>query len=667
MADRAESENPRNPAATAAGQLLHLFISYASNDAEVAQRVCSALEAAGFPCWIAPRDVRPGAQYADAIVGAINEAHAVVVVLSGHAVASSHVAREVERAASKHKPIIAFRIDAAALNRALEYFLGESQWIDVSALGMTAALVRLVDALRQGSTTLAQKDSVTRGVVGTPRRAAIVAALVVGLGIAVALGVHFWSSMRGAARPVVGTSGAHESVDAPISDKSIAVLPFVDMSEKKDQEYFADGMAEEILDLLAKVPDLKVVARTSSFQFKGKAEDLRTVGSKLGSAYVVEGSVRRSGTQVRVTAQLINTQDGSHRWSETYDRSIGDVLQMQGQIAAGIARALQVTIAERDVLPQRALRNPEAYNVYLQGRHAVDRYDQSGFEEGVADFQQTLQLDPTFGRAAAWLAWTYIVQAEFGFAPPSNMERARDAATLALRLDPNSAMAYAQLAEISIEYDWDWIGGEREVKRSLELEPRNMWGLLNASGLAAAFGRWEESFRYSNEAIALSPLEQAHWYWLAITRIRAGRLPEAEAACRKTLDISPTYSSAHYTLGEILLLQGHIAAALDEMERETDIGGRQEGLALVYHALGQKADAEAALTRATDVSAGSGAYGLAEVHAFRGEFNEAFNWLDRAYAQKDLELFQIKGDPLLKGLESDPRYKAFLRKMNLPD
>src|ERR1700683_5473649 len=250
MADRAESENPRNPAATAAGQLLHLFISYASNDAEVAQRVCSALEAAGFPCWIAPRDVRPGAQYADAIVGAINEAHAVVVVLSGHAVASSHVAREVERAASKHKPIIAFRIDAAALNRALEYFLGESQWIDVSALGMTAALVRLVDALRQGSTTLAQKDSVTRGVVGTPRRAAIVAALVVGLGIAVALGVHFWSSMRGAARPVVGTSGAHESVDAPISDKSIAVLPFVDMSEKKDQEYFADGMAEEILDLL---------------------------------------------------------------------------------------------------------------------------------------------------------------------------------------------------------------------------------------------------------------------------------------------------------------------------------------------------------------------------------------------------------------------------------
>ncbi len=299
MADRAESENPSNPADTKAGSPCMLFISYASNDAEVAQEVCSALEAAGFPCWMAPRDVRPGAQYADAIVGAINEAKALVLVLSANAVASSHVGREVERAASKHKPIIAFRIDAAALNRALEYFLGESQWIDVPKLGMPAALAQLAEAVGSGSATLAHERPMTPHGVGMPRkRIALIVAILVCVGAAAAAGTYFWSLKHHAEMP---------AAVAAITDKSIAVLPFTDMSEGKDQEYFADGMAEEILDLLAKISSLKVIGRTSSFHFKGKNEDLRTIGKALNAAYVVEGSVRKSGDQVRITAQLINT------------------------------------------------------------------------------------------------------------------------------------------------------------------------------------------------------------------------------------------------------------------------------------------------------------------------------------------------------------------------
>jgi TolB-like protein len=346
MADRAESDDLQGTAAnaTASAEPAHVFISYASADAGVANAMVETLERSGLRCWIAPRDVRPGAQYADAIVEAINDARAVVLVLSSSAVASSHVSREVERAASKHKPIIGFRIDAAPLSRSLEYFLGESHWINVAALGMPAALAKLEEAVGKESS----RDNAADGTTNAPKPAkradgraklVTVAALVIGVGIAAAVGVHFWwSSSRNAAQPAT----------VAISDKSIAVLPFVDMSEKHDQEYFGDGMAEEILDLLAKIPGLTVIGRTSSFQFKGKNEDLRSIGTKLNAAYVLEGSVRNSGDQVRITAQLINTRTGAHEWSDTYDRHIGDVLKLQDAIAAVVVRELQLTVAPKN-------------------------------------------------------------------------------------------------------------------------------------------------------------------------------------------------------------------------------------------------------------------------------------------------------------------------------
>src|ERR1035438_8206870 len=229
-----------------------IFVSYASADAAVANSVVENLEQHGRRCWMAPRDVRPGTEYADAIVAAINEAKAVVLLLSGSAVASSHVGREIERAASKHKQIVAFRIDAAPLSRALEYFLSNSQWIDVPALGMPAALTKLAEAVGPGSATSANENSVTHRGRGSLKRVAIAAAIIVCVGAAAALGEHYWSLNHRAAQ-----SGAE------INDKSIAVLPFTDLSEKKDQEYFADGMAEEVLDLLAKVPGIRVIGRRS--------------------------------------------------------------------------------------------------------------------------------------------------------------------------------------------------------------------------------------------------------------------------------------------------------------------------------------------------------------------------------------------------------------------
>jgi hypothetical protein len=266
----------------ASGSTPPVFISYASQDAAITNSIVEHLEQHGLRCWLAPRDVKPGTQYADAIVGAINEARAVVLLLSQNAVASSHVGREVERAASKHKPIIAFRIDVATLSRALEYFLSESQWIDVPAIGMRAALAKLAEVVgqRSGQSIAAQPAVPERPLLRTRGKAKVIAAAVaLCLGVAAVIGVRFWSQSHKAAPPAA----------LAITDKSIAVLPFADMSEKHDQEYFADGMAEEILNLLVKIPELRVIGRTSSFSFTGKQADLPSIGRGPGSHVLGRG------------------------------------------------------------------------------------------------------------------------------------------------------------------------------------------------------------------------------------------------------------------------------------------------------------------------------------------------------------------------------------------
>jgi transcriptional activator of cad operon len=265
--------------------------------------------------------------------------------------------------------------------------------------------------------------------------------------LALALGYvfvdKFWLSRR------VEADHPTAAASTNVVDRSIAVLPFVDMSEKKDQEYFADGMAEEILDLLATIPALKVIGRTSSFQFKGKNEDLRAIGVKLGVAYVLEGSVRKSGNRVRVAAQLIDSKDGTHRWSGTYDRDMGDVLKLQEEIAAGLVRALQITIGADSMQSRHALANPEGYNLYLRGRYALNRYDKDGFDEAARYFKQALELDPTSATTAAWLSWTFELQGEWGFAAPAvAFEQARRAAETALQRDPTLALPHVVLGGI---------------------------------------------------------------------------------------------------------------------------------------------------------------------------------------------------------------------------
>jgi TolB-like protein len=352
----------------ASGGTPTVFVSYASQDTAVAKAIVTAIERQGLKCWIAPRDVVPGTLYADEIVKAINEATVVVLVLSEQAVASAHVGKEIERASSKRRPIIALHTDSAPLTRAFEYFLSESQWIEIGPVGIEAASEKLVAAARRhvestaatapGVETLVADGSKpdvhcdprapdTKSAASSRTRiimAAFVTVVLVALGYAVVEKLRLSKDRTTTQREGATSSSAMTSAAAVVNEKSIAVLPFTDLSEKRDQEYFADGMAEEVLNLLSQIPGLTVTGRTSSFQFKGANQDLRVVGKTLGVTYVLEGSVRRSLDRLRVTAQLIDTRNGTHRWSETYDRPVADTLQVQDDIAASLVRALEVAV-----------------------------------------------------------------------------------------------------------------------------------------------------------------------------------------------------------------------------------------------------------------------------------------------------------------------------------
>jgi len=462
--------------------------------------------------------------------------------------------------------------------------------------------------------------------------------------------------------------GGPSATSAPAGPPSIAVLPFVNMSSDKEQEYFSDGLAEELLNDLTKIPGLRVAARTSSFQFKGKTEDLRTVGEKLNVATILEGSVRKEGQRVRITAQLIKVADGFHLWSETYDRELKDVFAVQDEIARSVAGSLKVTLLGGSTAPVSGHgNNADAYNAYLQGRYFYERRSKENLEKAVGYYEQAIKLDSGYAPAWVGLAETRSLEAGQGFLPVEDgYRKARAAAEQALVLDANLAEAHAAMGWIKMSHDWDWSGADASYQRALALEPGNATVVRGASELAANLGRFEEALAQDRRAVELDPLNVSTHIYLGEHAYRAGRLEEAAAAFKKTLELNPQRPFSHAGLGMVYLAQAHPQETLAEMEREPEPFWRLYGLALAYHALGRKKEADADLTEYVGKYHAQGAFQIAELHAFRGEADRAFEWLERAYTQRDSGLAQMKGDPLLKNLERDPRYAAFLKKMHLP-
>ncbi len=448
---------------------------------------------------------------------------------------------------------------------------------------------------------------------------------------------------------------------------SIAVLPFVNLSSERDQEYFSDGLAEELLNALAKIKGLRVSARMSSFQFRGNAEDLRTVGKKLNVGAILEGSVRKEGRRVRITAQLINTGDGFHLWSETFDRELNDIFAVQEEIANSVAASLKVKLLGGQAAFATQAKNADAYNAYLQGRYFFERRTKADLQKAVAYYQQAINLDPAYALAWSGLAWTYGIQAGDGYVPvDEGYSKAQQAAEKALALDDSLAEAHAVMGWIHTSHDWNWPAADASFKRALALEPGNASVVREAAFLVAAMGRFDEATALARRAVEMDPLNASTYLSLGIDAYYGGHLQEATAALNKALELNPERPLPHAFLGRIYLTQSRPREALAEMQRESDALFRLHGLVLAYHALARKKESDVALADFVAQYRAEAAFQLAEIHAFRGDLNQGFLWLERAYSQRDSGLAQIKGDPLLKNLENDPRYAAFLNKMRLP-
>jgi tetratricopeptide (TPR) repeat protein len=411
-----------------------------------------------------------------------------------------------------------------------------------------------------------------------------------------------------------------------------------------------------------------VAARTSSFQFKGKTGDIAGIGRQLNVGVILEGSVRKAGRRVRITAQLVKVADGFHLWSESYDRKLDDIFAVQDDIARSVSSALKVRLlGQHAAAPAPRGGNAEAYTLYLQGKYFSERRTPESWKKAVSYYEQALGVDPGYARAWAGLADAHVWQAGDANVPlAEGYRKARQEAEKALELDPTLADAHAALGRIRWFYDWDWSGADAAFKRAIELEPGNVRVVMGAAGLAATLGRLEEAIRLERRAVELDPLSAGAHFRLGLHALYAGRLEEAELSLRKALELYPDRPEAHSIVGLVHLQRSNPAAALDEMEREKDPFHHLYGLALVYHALGRRKEADSALDELRRRYAGGAAYQIATVYAFRGEVDEAFAWLERAYAQRDGGLAEIKGDPLLRNLEGDPRYTAFLKKMHLP-
>ena len=670
-----------------------VFLSYASQDAEAARRICDALRAAGIEVWFDQSELRGGDAWDLKIRTQIRDCALFIPIVSANTDARPQGYFRLEwKLAVDHSHLMSDRV-AFLVPAVIDDT--RDQDADVPDAFRAVQWTRLTDGtappafVERVSRLLAHDLPVSRPQAGPPagrtaapqhlgstRAASRLTApvlLLVALTVAV-IGAGYLAVDKFvlSKRVAVGTQAsvvAGATAQGEIPEKSIAVLPFVDMSEKHDQEYFGDGMAEEILNLLTRIPELKVIGRTSSFRFKGKTDDLRKIGTTLGAAYVVEGSVRRSGDHVRVTGQLIDTRDGAHRWSETYDRDVSDILKVQGEIAASLVRALQLEVTSLTSLQQRALpKSPETYDSYLRGMHALNRFDQRGFETAAADFRHALEIDPAFVPAAEWLSRALGLLADWGFvAPQTGWDQARTAAEAALRLDPKSALARAVLGKVYTLYDWNWQAAEREMKTAVALAPNDPVVLLTAAQEPIAVGRWTDAVRLLEASIAVDPLGPSAHELMSFAYVRLGRFADAESTFRRLLEISPSYAYAHYGLGLVLLEEGNAQAALAELQKEGPIGAQLAGLVVVYSALHRNRESDVALARLEATFAGSEAVRIAEAYAFRGQMDQALRWLERAYAEKNVWLWLIKGDPLLKNLEKDARYKAFLRKMNLPE
>ena len=478
-------------------------------------------------------------------------------------------------------------------------------------------------------------------------------------------------------------SSVAASKPATVSDvPSIAVLPFANRSHDQEDEYFSDGLADELLSVLVKVRGLRVAARTSSAMFKGKTVTIGELGRALNVATVLEGSVRKSGNRVRISVQLVKVDDGYPLWAETYDRSLDDIFAVQDDIARSVVKELRTTLlgesadsqasGEAKVDVEKAVlgrgENAEAHRLYLQGKYFIGRFSAEGITKGIEYLEQALDLDPTHAAAWVMLARAHALQAGYGWAPVvDGYRKARDAVERALDLAPDFAEAYVVQSLIRRAHDWDWKGALASSRRALDLAPGSAEALAEAGSLASNLGRFEEGLELLQRAVEQDPLSsRAHGQLGAAYRL-TDRLSEAASSFRKSLELSPERITAHHMLSLMLADQGQDADALAEANLEPATWARLTALSYLHWKAGRKAESDQALETLKADHGLDSAFQISALHASRGEPDAAFVWLERGYALRDAGFSLLFHEPTFRPIHNDPRWPKFMKKMGFTD
>jgi TolB-like protein/lipoprotein NlpI len=453
--------------------------------------------------------------------------------------------------------------------------------------------------------------------------------------------------------------GRSEALVESYGDKSIAVLAFRDMSPGQDQAYLSEGIAEELLNLLAGIPELRVISRSSAFSFKDQNLEIPEIARRLDVAHILEGSVRQAGDRVRITAQLIDARTDTQLWSETYDRTLDDIFAIQDEISGNVVQQLKLQLLGTPQAAQEI--DPEAYSLYLQARFLSNQVSSDSIVEARNLFEQALALEPDYAPAWNGLSVNYFRMSTLGLIPREESRLgARHASDRAIELDPNYAPAYAHAAWLSIFQDNDLVAAARELQRALDLQPSDPWIIGRAAALLFLSGRIEEAIELGDYEIARDPLYLPAYYNQGLRFLAARRWTDAIDAYRTVLRLNPSVAGAHFGISEALLQKGESAAALRELEQEGHRAYKLIGLALVYHARNEQDQADQALADLEGDYADDFASGIGRALAYRREVDAAFEWLGRAALNRDSALPEDIFSALLDPLREDSRWLPFL-------
>jgi len=496
---------------------------------------------------------------------------------------------------------------------------------------------------------------------------------------------RFASITRGTTEQSVATRLAAES-KSEVNAKSVAVLAFANLSDDKGSEYFSDGISEELLTVLQKIPGLHVAARTSAFSFKGKNATAQEIGQKLGVAHLVEGSVRKAGDIVRIAARLTRADTGEQLWSENYTRNLKDVFAVQTELAQTIVGQLsgQLTNGAADPAVKAAIqaqvraaekggtKNVEAHEHYLQGRFYSERHSEKSAGEALAAYQRAVELDPAFALAWAGLAQTHVWYCQFsteagrtGF--DTHLAGAREATARALSLEPNLPEALLARSEIELKFDFDWKGAAKTLRTALAMAPADPALRIAAGNLELVRGDMTQAIDLYRQAVVLDPLNPRARSYLAFNLAVARQFAEARAEFPRVVELNPAAPWAHAGLGLAFLIEGKFEEAAVAAQDDAAEWARLLIVATARWSQKRIPESDAALAQLTETFADTAAFQIAEVHAYRGDKDRAFEWLERARRQRDGGLSGMRRDPFLANLHSDPRWNAFLHTMGLAD